>query len=137
MGEVSEKRRKWKISLAAFLLFLSIARVGRTKARSSLDSGAIATLQTHPRERRSTRRVVQDLLDDALNVAVPLGRVERAERGRPFTVRDVGREDRPAPLTLSADDAAHGVCDSDERVERETGGSEWAGAGGRERRGER
>ena len=52
---------------------------------------------------------MQDLLDNALDVAVALGRVERAERGGALTVGDVGREDGPAPLTLPADDAAHGV----------------------------
>ena len=78
---------------------------------------------THPRERRPTRGVVQDLLDDALDVAVALGRVERAERGGALAVGNVGLEDGPAPLTLSADDAAHGGCDWTDVLEVE--GGEW------------
>ena len=61
----------------------------------------------HPCERRAAPRVVQDLAHHALDVAVPLGRIERAMPRGALPVRGVGREYAPAPLALGADDAAH------------------------------
>jgi len=51
---------------------------------------------------------VQDLLDDALDVAVALGSVKRPECSRALAVRRVRLEDGPPTLTLSTDDASHG-----------------------------
>jgi hypothetical protein len=51
---------------------------------------------------------VDDLLHDALDIAVALGRVERAVRGRALAVRDVRLEDGARALALAADDATHG-----------------------------
>ena len=46
-------------------------------------------------------------LDDALDVAVTLGVVQRAQFGRSFSVLVVGFEDATSALTLPTDDAAH------------------------------
>lgn len=48
-------------------------------------------------------------LDDALDVAVPLGEVDGAELGRALPVLDVGAEHGPGALPLASDDAAHGA----------------------------
>lgn len=59
-------------------------------------------------ERGSATRVVDDLGDDALEVAVALAEVEAAESGGTLAVVGVGLEDRPCTLTLSSDDSSHG-----------------------------
>ena len=58
-------------------------------------------------EGRSPARVVDDILDDALDVAVPLGVVDGAEGGRALTVLRVRLEDGAGALPLGADDSSH------------------------------
>lgn len=58
-------------------------------------------------ERRSATRVVHDLGDHSLEVAVALPEVEAAEAGRSLAVVGVGLEDRPRTLTLSTNDTTH------------------------------
>lgn len=58
-------------------------------------------------ERRATPRVVDDLGDDALEVAVALAEVEGAEAGRALPVVGVGLEHRTRSLTLCPDNATH------------------------------
>jgi hypothetical protein len=66
-----------------------------------------STTNTHPRERRATPRIVDDLGDDALDVGVALGRVIDAVLGRALAVGVVRLEHRPATLTLATDNAPH------------------------------
>lgn len=58
-------------------------------------------------QRSSAARIVDDLGDDALEVAVSLAKVEGPEPGRTLAVVSVGLEDGPGTLTLSSDDATH------------------------------
>jgi hypothetical protein len=58
-------------------------------------------------ERRSAARVVHDLRDHSLEVAVSLREVETAEASRAFAVVGVGLEDGPRTLTLSTNDTTH------------------------------
>jgi hypothetical protein len=58
-------------------------------------------------ERCATARVVDDLSDDALLVAIALAEVKRAEAGRSLAVMGVGLEHRPCSLTLCPDHTTH------------------------------
>ena len=58
-------------------------------------------------KRGTATRVVDDLSDDALEVAVALAEVEAAEPGGALTVVGVGLEDGPSTLTLSSDYTTH------------------------------
>ncbi|KAI8558355.1 hypothetical protein RHMOL_Rhmol04G0085200 [Rhododendron molle] len=60
-----------------------------------------------PGERGSPARVVDDLGDDALEVAVALAVVEAAEPGRALAVMGVGLEYGSGSLALSSDYATH------------------------------
>lgn len=51
--------------------------------------------------------IVDDVPDDALDVAVPLAVVDRPEPRCALAVLRVGLEDRPRALPLRADNAAH------------------------------
>ena len=50
---------------------------------------------------------MDNLLHHALDVAVALSRVDRAQLGRALAVRGVGAEDRPRALALGTNDATH------------------------------
>ena len=50
---------------------------------------------------------MNDLRDDALDVAIPLGGVEHPVLGGALPVRRVRREDAPSPLPLGADNTPH------------------------------
>lgn len=58
-------------------------------------------------KRGTATRVVDDLGDDALEVAVALAEVEAAEPGGALAVVGVGLEDGPSTLTLSSDYTTH------------------------------
>ncbi|GMN32291.1 hypothetical protein TIFTF001_041708, partial [Ficus carica] len=58
-------------------------------------------------ERSASAGVVDDVGDDALDVAVALAEVEGAESRRTLAVVGVGLEYRPRTLTLGADDTTH------------------------------
>lgn len=58
-------------------------------------------------ERRTTPRVVDDLSDDSLEVAVALAEVEGTEASRALPVVGVGLEHGTRSLTLCSDDATH------------------------------
>lgn len=58
-------------------------------------------------ERSAAAGVVEDVGDDALDVAVALAEVEGAEPRRTLAVVGVGLEHRPRTLTLGADDTTH------------------------------
>ena len=68
---------------------------------------AVATEVAHPRKRRAAPRVVNDLADHALDVAIPLRSVERAVPRGAFPVRRVRREHAPAPLALGTNHTPH------------------------------
>ena len=59
-------------------------------------------------KRGTATRVVDDLGDDALEVAIALAEVEAAEPGGALAVVGVGLEDGPSTLTLSSDYTTHG-----------------------------
>ena len=59
-------------------------------------------------KRRSTAGIVDDVGDDALEVAVPLAEIEAAEAGRPLAVVGVRLEDGARSLPLGSDDSSHG-----------------------------
>lgn len=61
-----------------------------------------------PCERGTTTGIVDDLGDDALEIAVAFAEVETAEPGRTLAVVGMGLEDGPGTLTLSSDHATHG-----------------------------
>jgi len=58
-------------------------------------------------ERRTSARVVDDVLDDALDVTMTLGVIYSAQTSRSLAVVSVGLEHRPGSLTLSSDDTTH------------------------------
>lgn len=58
-------------------------------------------------ERRAAARVVDDVGDDAFEVAVALAEVEAAEAGGALAVVGVGLEDAAGSFTLCADDPTH------------------------------
>ena len=58
-------------------------------------------------ERRTPARVVDDILHDALDVAIPLGVVDGPESGGPLPVLGVGLEDGAGTLPLGADNTTH------------------------------
>ena len=68
---------------------------------------AVGVPEVDDGEGRSPARVVDDILDDALDVAVPLGVVDGAEGGRALPVLRVGLEDGAGALPLGADDSSH------------------------------
>lgn len=77
-------------------------------------------------ERSAAAGVVDDLGDDALEVAVALAEVEGAEAGRAFTVVGVGLEHGPGSLTLCPDHTTHcGECSVCVCVGRTAGGRVW------------
>ena len=55
----------------------------------------------------SPARVVDDILDDALDVAVPLGVVDGPQGGGALPVLGVGLEDGAGTLPLGADNTTH------------------------------
>jgi hypothetical protein len=59
-------------------------------------------------ERGPAAGVVDDVGDDALDVAVPLGVVERSETRRALAAMGVGGEDGACSFPLASDDASHG-----------------------------
>ena len=63
-------------------------------------------------ERRATARIVDDVSDDTLQVAVALSEIQAPEAGRALAVVRVGLEDRACSLTLRTDHTSH--CDDDE-----------------------
>ena len=58
-------------------------------------------------EGRAPAGVVDDILHDALDVAVPLGVVDGPEGGRPLPVLGVGLENGAGTLPLGADNTTH------------------------------
>lgn len=63
-------------------------------------------------ERRAAARVMDDVGDHALEVAVALPEVQAPEASRALAVVRVGLEDRACSLTLRTDHTSH--CDDDE-----------------------
>ncbi len=61
-------------------------------------------------ERRSPARVVDDVPDDALDVAIPLAVVNGPEPGRSLAVLGVRHEHGAGALALSANHATHPVA---------------------------
>jgi hypothetical protein len=61
----------------------------------------------HPREGGAPARIVQDLGDHALDVAIALRCVELAQLGGALAVGVVALEDGASTLTLGTDDATH------------------------------
>ena len=59
------------------------------------------------RERSTTSRVVDDVRDDTLDVAMALGVVNSAELGSTLAVGVMRLEDGPASLSLCPDHATH------------------------------
>jgi hypothetical protein len=58
-------------------------------------------------ERRATARIMDDISNDSLQVAISLAKVETAKACRPFAVVSVGLEDGSRSLTLSSDHTPH------------------------------
>ena len=58
-------------------------------------------------ERRAPAGVVDDILHDALDVAIPLGVVDGPEGGGPLPVLGVGLENGAGTLPLGADNTTH------------------------------
>merc|ERR1719260_480954 len=58
-------------------------------------------------QRRSSTRVVDDVLNDAFDVSVTLGIVGGPQSSGAFAMFVVGRKDRPRSLTLRTNDATH------------------------------
>jgi len=69
----------------------------------------VGVLELDLGERRSTARVVHDVLDETLDEALSLGKVERTQLGSALSAFAARREDRAGTLTLALNDASH-VC---------------------------
>lgn len=101
----------------------------RVTCRPSCPSARSPTPPRSPTESNdSPARVVDDLLDQATDVAVALGKVERTELGRRDTVVRVRAEDSAA-LTLVADDCWVGRSRIALRAGREAGEEARGGTG--------
>jgi len=68
---------------------------------------AVGVAEHDTGEGRTTAGIVDDLLDKAANVSGALSVVDGAELGGSLPVLDVGGENRPVSLTLSANTATH------------------------------
>merc|ERR1712166_571136 len=58
----------------------------------------------------ATTRVMNDLLNNALDETVLLGEVDVTELCSSLAKTGVGCEDRPTSLTLGSNDTTHGLC---------------------------
>jgi hypothetical protein len=78
-----------------------------------LETVLVAVAEGHDGQRRATARVVDDLAHDALDEAVSLGVIHRAELGRTLAMEGVRLEARTGTFSLSSDDSAHlSLCSS-------------------------
>ena len=68
---------------------------------------------------------MDDLGDDALQVAVALAEVEAPEASWALAVVGVGLEDRARTLTLSANDTTHCVREGDDEAGDEAAEGKW------------
>lgn len=77
-------------------------------------------------------RVVDDVGDHALEIAIALAEVEAAETSGAFAVVGVGSENRSRALSLSSDHSAHGGAEEEERAKerRRVRLGEFIGRGG-------
>ena len=92
-------------TLLAHVDELSRVRALRRRPLHILLLVAVPIVELDLGDRRATSRVVDDVLDDAADVAVPLGVVEDAQAARTLPVLGVRDEDTAATLTLATDDA--------------------------------
>jgi len=68
---------------------------------------SVRIAEVHSGQRCATSRVVDDLLDETLDIAVTFGVVEATELGGSLTMLGLSGEDASSTLSLTADDTTH------------------------------
>lgn len=92
--------------LAAVQKLSGVGALGRDKP-FLVDLVLVRVAETCDCNRRTTARLVDDILDHALDVAVAFSKVEHSQLAWPLTQARVGREDSLLALALTTNDPPH------------------------------
>merc|ERR1719239_1377360 len=102
-----------KVSLLATVHELSGVHAFSSNKKLLLHLVAVGVPEVSPSQRSATTRVVDDLLDNSLDVTMPLREVDSSESRLALPVLRVRHEDRARALPLGSDDTTHLSCRSE------------------------